>query len=37
MKIYAKWIPNEGQREAMNSLPSLNGRESRQQEYAVAR
>ncbi len=24
MKIYAKWIPNEGQREVMNSLPSLN-------------
>jgi len=23
MKIYAKWIPNEGQREAMNKLPSL--------------
>ena len=23
MKIYAKWIPNEGQREAMNRLPSL--------------
>ena len=23
MKIYAKWIPNEGQREAMNTLPVL--------------
>ncbi len=23
LKIYAKWIPNEGQREAMNKLPSL--------------
>ena len=21
MKIYAKWIPNEGQRQAMNKLP----------------
>jgi len=21
MKIYAKWIPNEGQRQAMNNLP----------------
>ena len=23
MKIYAKWIPRDGQREAMNKLPSL--------------
>ena len=23
MKIYAKWISKEGQREAMNTLPSL--------------
>ena len=26
MKIYAKWIPNKGQREVVNSLPSLNRR-----------
>jgi len=26
MKIYAKWIPTEGQREAMNKLPSLSRR-----------
>jgi len=26
MSIYAKWIPKEGQREAMNKLPSLSRR-----------
>ncbi len=26
MRIYSHWIPNDNQREAMNRLPSLNGR-----------
>jgi len=26
MKIYAKWIPNEGQRQAMNKLPYVGGK-----------
>jgi len=26
LKIYAKWIPNEGQRQAMNKLPYVGGR-----------
>jgi len=29
MKIYAKWIPKEGQREAMNKLPSLSRRDKK--------
>jgi len=32
MRIYAKWIPNKGQREAMNSLPFLSRRDSIQAE-----
>jgi integrase len=28
MKINAKWIPQKGQREAMNSLPSLSCHDS---------
>jgi len=35
MKIYAKWIPNEGQREAMNGLPFLSRRDSIQKENAA--
>ena len=32
MKIYAKWIPNEGQREAMNVLPFVSRRDGIQEE-----
>jgi len=32
MKIYAKWIPNKGQCEAMNSLPSLSRQDHSQAE-----
>jgi len=32
MKIYAKWIPNEGQRGAMNSLPFLSHRNNIQKK-----
>jgi len=35
MKIYAKWIPKEGQREAMNKLPSLSRRDSIQEKQVV--
>jgi len=36
MKIYAKWIPTEGQREAMNKLPSLSRRASDLEEERLA-
>ena len=32
MKIYAKWIPNEGQRDAMNILPFASRRDAIQKE-----
>ena len=35
MKIYAKWIPKEGQREAMNKLPSLSRRDNSKEEKAA--
>jgi integrase len=37
MKIYAKWIPKEGQREAMNNLPSLSRRRDISEEVAEGR
>ncbi len=36
MKIYAKWIPKAGQREAMNKLPSLSRRASDLEEERLA-
>ena len=36
MKIYAKWTPNEGQREAMNKLPSLSRQRDISEEEKVA-
>jgi len=36
MKIYAKWIPKAGQREAMNKLPSLSRRASALEEERLA-
>ena len=32
LKVYAKWIPNKGQREAMNALPFVSSHDTIQKE-----